>query len=82
MSDTAPDVETYLAARFAALSPGQRVAMACGMFSTAMRVARAGILAAEPDLDEAAVRLRLLQRFYGDELSRDAMVAVATRDRR
>lgn len=82
MSDTAPDVEAYLARRFAALSPGERVAMACGMFTTAMRVARAGILAAEPDLDEPAIRLRLLQRFYGDELAQDVMVEVAGRCRR
>jgi hypothetical protein len=82
MNDTSPEVETYLAGRFAALLPGERVAMACGMFSTAMRVARAGILAAEPGLDEPAIRLRLLQRFYGDELSQVVMMAVASRCRR
>jgi hypothetical protein len=53
--------------------------MACGMFTTAMRVARAGILAAEPDLGEPAIRLRLLQRFYGDELPHDVMVEVVGR---
>lgn len=81
MSDTAPDVEAYLARRFAALSPGERMRWRAAC-SHRDGVARAGIRAAEPDLDEPAIRLRLLQRSYGDELSPGVMVAVASRCRR
>ena len=68
MSDTTPAVAAEYRRRLMALTPGQRVAMACDMFDTAKALARAGILKNGP-LPEAELRVRLFLRFYGNDFS-------------
>lgn len=81
MSDTLPHAEAYLEARYRERTPGQRIAMACGMYATAVALARAGIVAAEPSLAESEVRLRVFERMYRDDLPPHVIAAVAARVR-
>lgn len=81
MSDTLAATEAYLAERYRNLTPGQRIEMACGMFTAALHLARAGILAAEPRLKEAEIRGRLLQRLYAEDLPSADLAAVSARIR-
>jgi len=79
MSDTLAATEAYLETRYRERSAGERVEMACGMFSAAMQLARAGICASEPGLSEPELRIRLLRRWYGDELPREFLAVVSAR---
>lgn len=79
MSDTLPATERYLDDRYRRLTPGQRVEMACGMFSAAVELARAGILAAEPQLGRREIRVRLLRGLYADDLPRNVLDALSAR---
>ena len=54
------------------MTPAQRGALAAAMSTAIETVARAGILADEPDADEARVRYLLTQRRYGTELAEAA----------
>lgn len=78
MKDTSPDVSARLDALMAARSGSDRVRMACEMFDLARALAIAGIRAAHPGISEAAVRVKLFERFYWDDFSpgeRDQIVA-------
>ncbi|MDO8677158.1 MAG: hypothetical protein Q7R30_01130 [Acidobacteriota bacterium] len=79
MSDTLAGTEAYLETRYRERSAGERVEMACGMFSAAVQLARGGICASEPGLSEPELRIRLLRRLYGDELPREFLAAVSAR---
>jgi len=77
VNDTDPVVAAEYRRMLMALSPGQRVAMACSMFQTAKALARAGILQNGP-LPESEVRRQLFLRFYGREFTeeqRDSILA-------
>ncbi len=82
MSDTSAATEAYLAARYRDLSPGQRIEMACGMWATAVSLARAGIGAAAAGLSESEQRVMLLERLYGGDLAPALMAALIARIRR
>jgi hypothetical protein len=82
MTDTLSDTEKYLENRYRERSAGARVEMACGMFSAAVQLARAGIRATEPGLTEPELRVRLLERLYGDDLPREVLAALSDRLRR
>ena len=79
MSDTLAATEAYLETRYRERSAGERVEMACGMFSAAVQLARAGICMSEPGLSELELRIRLIKRFYGDEFPPEFLAAVAAR---
>lgn len=55
------------------LTPEERVIKACAMFSTARALAVAGLRAETPDLDGVALKQALLKRFYGNDLSPEAL---------
>lgn len=82
MSDTLTETDAYLDARYRERSPGERIEMTCGMFQTAVQMARAGICAAEAGLSESEVRVRLLARLHGDDLSPAMLEKIASRIRR
>ena len=79
MTDTSPDVEAMLTDRYRALSPGSRLRMATAMFSSGKRLALAGVLAAGGDHSSAALRRRLLDRLFGDELPRSVKEQILAR---
>jgi len=81
MTDTSADIEAMLTARYRALSPGARLRMATAMFSSGKRMALAGLLATDGPLSDSALRRKLLDRLYGDELPHEAKDAILARGR-
>lgn len=81
MSDTLPTTEVYLAARYRELTPGQRIEMACGMWATAVGMARAGLGDAAAGLSETEQRVMLLERLYAGDLAPDVMSQLIARIR-
>lgn len=81
MMDTPPEVQTLVRNRYLAMTPSERLQIACGMFETAKALAVAGIRAAQPDLDEIGVRIALFDRLYGREVSPDDHAAIIARIR-
>lgn len=79
MRDTSPQVEAQLRALYQAKSPGDRLRMATVMFGTAKRLSLAGLKHENADLEGRALRVALLQRLYGDDLSPEIRDAVAAR---
>ena len=78
MNDTSPDVAARLDALMAERSGSDRVRMACEMFDLAQALAVAAIRTADPGISDAALRVKLFERFYWDDLSpgeRDRIVA-------
>ena len=68
MNDTPPEVERRYREQIMALSPGERVAMACRMFSTAKTLVIAGLRAEGIDnQNHGELRARLFLRFYGQD---------------
>ncbi len=67
MIDTPPEIEKQYHQMIMALSPARRFQMAGQMFSTAKKLARAGILIKNPNQTEAELRTRLFLRFYGTD---------------
>jgi hypothetical protein len=72
MNDTCPEIEAFLAERYAALSGPQRLLMALQMFETARLVVLSSL---DPKLDEQERRRELFRRFYGDDLAREVFPA-------
>lgn len=64
MNDTSPEVEALYRRLLMRLSPGERISMACEMFTTARTLMRAGI--AVPD--EAEMRRRIFRRLYARDI--------------
>lgn len=81
MTDTSADIEAMLTDRYRALAPGARLRMATSMFSSGKRMALAGILATDGALSDSALRRKLLDRLYGDELPHEAKDAILARGR-
>ena len=67
MSDTPPEVMQRYRAMLLARSPEARLKMGCSMSATARALARASVLAQDPQASPAAVRRALFLRFYGHE---------------
>jgi len=83
MSDTLGNAEAYLEERYRRLTPGRRIEMACGMWTTAVELARAGIRRAEPGLTEAEIRVRLVRQLYAQDLGSlgvETLIAVMDHD--
>jgi hypothetical protein len=53
------------------LTPAERLAMACRMFSTARALAVAGLRAQDPSLAGERLKRALLKRFYERDLDAD-----------
>jgi hypothetical protein len=77
MRDTSPQVEAQLRALYQAKSPGDRLRMATVMFGAAKRLSLAGLKHENANLEGTALRVALLQRLYGDDLSPEIIDLVA-----
>jgi hypothetical protein len=77
MTDTSASTDAHLRALFRARSPAERLRMATGMFTTAKQLALAGLQHNAPFRDHVALRMALLERLYGDELSLEVRTIVA-----
>jgi hypothetical protein len=67
MNDTSPEVAEMIAARYAAMSGVERLALAAGMFETARALVLASL---PPDATPLERRRHLLQRFYPELVDR------------
>ncbi len=81
MTDTPPDVARDVRERYRALSPTERVVMACAMFDSAKALATAGIHASHPGISAVELRVALFDRFYGREVAPDDRVTIVERIR-
>ena len=66
MSDTSPEAEAFLKARYAAMTGSERALMALQMFETAQQIVLSSL---DPGLGESERRRELCRRFYGEELA-------------
>lgn len=73
--DTSPEAWDRLTVQWKSMTPAQRAGLAAAMSTAIETAARAGILASEPDADDARVRLLLAQRRYGTEVAEAAFGA-------
>jgi hypothetical protein len=69
MNDTSPEIERMVRERFRAMTPQERFAIGCQMFETARAIVMASF---PPGLAPAQVRWLLCERFYGENLAREA----------
>lgn len=74
MNDTDPKVEAMVRARYAAMTPLQRLEIASSMFDTARAIVASSL---PPGLTREQRRYAIAKRFYGDELSEPALQAHA-----
>lgn len=77
MTDTSLTIEAHLSALYRQRSPGARLRMATAMFTSAKRLAAAGLRATAGDVPAMEARRQLLERMYGDELSAGARAWIA-----
>lgn len=77
MSDTTTAVDAYWASLYRSRTPGERVRMASGMFTTAKRLALAGIRHRAAPESAVTLRMALLERLYGEELNREVRQQIA-----
>lgn len=67
--DTSSEAWTIMVQRWREMDPGAKALLANQLSIDVDRLARAGILATEPDADEARVRYLLMCRRYGRALA-------------
>jgi hypothetical protein len=69
VSDTSAEMEDLYRGMILSQTPARRVAMACGMYSTAKALVRAGILAECGGKEPPDFRERLFLRMYGPDFT-------------
>jgi len=74
MNDTAPDVERVVAARYAAMTPFERMSIAASMRQTAIAIIDSSLPA---NLTREQRRYAIVKRLYGSELPEAALAAHA-----
>jgi len=73
MTDTPASVNTRYSEQLLRQGPARRIEMACAMFASAKALALAGEYSLRGELDSLDQRMVLLARFYGDDLSDEAL---------
>jgi hypothetical protein len=68
MSSVPGEVDARFRQMMGKLTPAERLAMACRMFSTGRALVVAGLLSQNPDLAGLHLRRTLLKRLYGRDL--------------
>lgn len=74
MNDTSPEIEVFMAARYASMSGSERALIALTMFETAQRIVRSSL---DPSLTEEQARFELCRRFYGSALAAQVFPGMA-----
>ena len=67
MNDSSPDIEARLDALCAQRGGGDRVRMACEMFTLARTLMIANIRAEHPDISDMELRVKIFERTYGED---------------
>ena len=81
MSSALGEVDARFRGMMQKLTPAERLAMACRMFSTARALVVAGLLSRNRDLTGLRLRRALLQRLYGRDLGAEQLdrISIALR---
>ena len=74
MNDTAPDIERMVAARYAAMTPLERMSIVASMRQTAVAIIESSLPA---HLTREQRRYEVVKRLYGSELPEVALAAHA-----
>lgn len=67
MNDTSQEIAAIYREKILALTPEERLMMACRMFDEAKELVLAGIRAEQPGLNEKEMRIQLFTRMYGQD---------------
>ena len=78
MSDTSREVELRFRNMMMRRSPGERLAMACRMFTTARTLVLAGIAGSPEELDPGELRGLLFRRTYGKDFSPEQIARIVS----
>lgn len=79
MKDTSEAMQKRYREMLMALSPGERIAMACRMFNTAKALAIAGIQHRDGPIDDPIVlRQKLFLHFYRDDFTPEETERILT----
>lgn len=73
MSKTPSEVDHRYHRLMQRLTPAERLAMACRMFSTARALVVAGLRSQDPGIEGPRLRRALLERLYGRDLTAEQM---------
>lgn len=79
MNDTPAHIEARIEALLAERSGSDRVRMACEMFALGRALLVANIRAESPGISDGDLRVRILDRTYGDDLDARARERLVTR---
>jgi hypothetical protein len=82
VSDTSPDAARRMSELFARRTAGDRVVMACEMFDLARALIESRVKAEEAGISDADLRVRILERLYGDDFDGAARARISARLRR
>jgi hypothetical protein len=74
LTDTSPDIERRVAARYAAMTSLERFEIVCSMRQTAITIIESSL---RPGLTHVERRYAIAKRLYGDELPEAALIAYA-----
>ncbi len=77
MKKTPGDADARFSEMMRALTPAERLAMACRMFSTGRALAVAGLLSRDQSLSESQLRQALLRHLYGSDFDAERLERVA-----
>ena len=77
--DTPADAEARVEALLRRRSGSDRIVMACEMFDCARALVEARIRASRPDVTDSELRVGVLHRLYGDELSAARLARIGAR---
>jgi hypothetical protein len=69
MRSESPQLEKLYHEMLMALSPGERLLMACRMYDTAKTLVVAGIRMQMPDISEARIRAEFFRRMHGSDFT-------------
>ena len=72
MKDTSKNNERLFTRRLMEIPPEHRLSMACGMFSAARELVRAGI-SASGEMSASELRAEIFLRIYGRDFDRDKL---------
>lgn len=68
-TDTSAEAEAIQLELFRRMSPAERITKMCNLSASLRRMAFDAIRRTHPDLDEAEVRLKLIESTYGKEIA-------------
>jgi hypothetical protein len=76
MHSESPQLEKLYVEMLMALSPGERVMMACRMYDTAKKLVIAGIKMQMPDANEAQLRAQFFLRMHGNDFTPEQLAKI------